>query len=353
MSDFDEVFDNTDPTEPCFNTLDPDGDGINSYFENTTGCNLAFIGISNGSTDIWVTDYQSVDTDNGGVDDRTEYFDSTNPENDPSDDILPDDFDNDGIPDAVENATGSDWRNPDTDGGGMLDGAECPQQFWFFNCVGAPFNLFDPTEDLPQNEVIFCANNTTGVVDLNIEKYWRKYTNDIPTGNSYTHDNAVHPGEEVVPPFTNLTHMASTSFANDTITWQISYNFPVGEGALTLPASTTNVSFWADSAVILTRTNDTHRYELKAVLLKKSLFSNLSITSIGVRLLVRASLAKDSRMRRLYRPIIPIYQTHVLWCSTLPAGHQRRICCQCLRPSTCFANLPQGWKCEYRIQTQL
>ena len=262
VNDFDEVFDNTDPTEPCFNTLDPDGDGINSYFENTTGCNLAFIGITNGSTDIWVTDYQSVDTDNGGVDDRTEYFDSTNPENDPSDDILPDDFDNDGIPDAVENITGSDWRNPDTDGGGMLDGAECPQQFWFFNCVGAPFNLFDPSDDLPQNDVIFWANNTTGVVDLDIEKYWRKYTNDIPTGNSYTHDNAVHPGEEVIPPFTNLTHMASTSFANDTITWQISYNFPVGEGALTLPASTTNVSFWADSAVVLSRTNDTHRYEV-------------------------------------------------------------------------------------------
>ena len=263
VNDYDEVFDNTDPTEPCFNTLDPDGDGINSYFENTTGCNLAFIGITNGSTDIWVTDYQSVDTDSGGVDDRTEYFDSTNPENDPSDDILPDDFDNDGIPDAVENATGSDWRNPDTDGGGMLDGAECPQQFWFFNCVGAPFNLFDPTDDLPQNDVIFWANNTTGVVDLDIEKYWRKYTNDIPTGNSYTHDNAVHPLEEVIPPFTNLTHMASTSFANDTITWQLTYNFPVGEGALTLPASTTNVSFWADSAVILSRTNDTHRYEVE------------------------------------------------------------------------------------------
>ena len=201
-----------------------------------------------------------MDTDSGGVDDRTEYFDSTNPENDPTDDILPDDFDNDGIPDAVENLTGSDWRNPDTDGGGMLDGAECPQQFWFFNCVGAPFNLFDPSDDLPQNDVIFWANNTTGVVDLDLEKYWRKYTNDIPTGNSYAHDDAVHPAEEVVPPFTNLTHMASTSFANDTITWQISYNFPVGEGALTLPASTTNVSFWADSAVVLSRTNDTHRY---------------------------------------------------------------------------------------------
>ena len=165
VNDYDEVFDNTDPTEPCFNLLDPDGDGINSYFENTTGCNLAFIGITNGSTDIWVTDYLAVDTDNGGVDDRTEYFDSTNPENDPSDDLLPDDYDNDGIPDAVENATGSDWRNPDTDGGGMLDGAECPQQFWFFNCVGAPFNLFDPTDDMPQNDVIFWANNTTGSVE--------------------------------------------------------------------------------------------------------------------------------------------------------------------------------------------
>ena len=115
---------------------------------------------------------------------------------------------------------------------------------------------------MPQNDVIFWANNTTGVVDLDIEKYWRKYTNDIPTGNSYTHDNAVHPSAEVVPPFTNLTHMASTSFANDTITWQVTYNFPVGEGALALPASTTNVSFWADSAVVLSRTNDTHRYEV-------------------------------------------------------------------------------------------
>ena len=262
VNDYDEVFDNTDPTEPCFNLLDPDGDGINSYFENTTGCNLAFIGITNGSTDIWVTDYLTVDTDNGGVDDRTEYFDSTNPENDPSDDLLPEDFDNDGIPDAVENATGSDWRNPDTDGGGMLDGAECPQQFWFFNCVGAPFNLFDPTDDIPQNDVIFWANNTTGSVDEDLPKYWRKYTNDIPTGNSFSHDNSVHPATEVVPPFTNLTHMASTTFANDTITWQITYNFPVDEGAIALPASTTNVSFWADSAVILTRTNDTHRYEI-------------------------------------------------------------------------------------------
>ena len=57
----------------------------------------------------------------------------------------------------------------------------------------------------------------------------------------------------------------------------------------------------------------------KVVLSKKSLFNNLNITSIGARLRVRALLDKASRMRRLYRPITPIYQTHVLWCSTLPA----------------------------------
>ena len=66
------------------------------------------------------------DSDQGGVDDRTEYFDGTNPENDPSDDIQPDDFDGDGIPDAIENQTGTDWTNPDTDGGGMPDGLSAP-----------------------------------------------------------------------------------------------------------------------------------------------------------------------------------------------------------------------------------
>ena len=263
VSDFDEVFDNTDPNEPCFNTLDPDGDGLNSYFENTTGCNLAFIGIGNGSSDVWVTDYQIFDTDNGGVDDRTEYFDNTNPENNPSDDLLPEDFDNDGLPDAIENATGSDWRNPDTDGGGMLDGAECPSQFWIFDCVGAPFNLFDPTDDIPQDEVIFWANNTTGAVDFGLEKYWRTYTNDIPTGNAYAHDDSIHPREEITAPYSNSTHMASTSFANTTIVWQVKYNLPIDESTATMPAYATNISFWADPSAEMYRTNDTHRYDVE------------------------------------------------------------------------------------------
>ena len=102
---------------------------MNNYFENSTGCDLIYIGITNGSQDIWVTSPADFDTDGGGVDDRKEYFDSTNPENDPSDDIQPEDFDGDGIPDAIENQTGTDWTNPDTDGGGMLDGQECPEFF--------------------------------------------------------------------------------------------------------------------------------------------------------------------------------------------------------------------------------
>ena len=97
-------------------TLDNDLDGINNYFEETTGCDNSWIGITNGSQDIWVTDANDSDTDAGGVLDLQEYFDSTNPESNPQDDIFPDDFDGDGIPDAVENQTGTDWRNPDTDG---------------------------------------------------------------------------------------------------------------------------------------------------------------------------------------------------------------------------------------------
>ena len=70
---------------------------------------------------MYVTDYLNPDTDSGGVWDGQEYLDGTNPQNDPGDDQHPSDFDGDGIPDSVENNTGTDWRDPDTDGGGMLD----------------------------------------------------------------------------------------------------------------------------------------------------------------------------------------------------------------------------------------
>ncbi len=259
MNDFEEVQDNTDPNEPCTNLLDDDNDGINNYFENTTGCDLIYIGITNGSTDVWVTSYNSFDTDQGGVDDRTEYFDGTNPENDPTDDIQPDDFDGDGIPDAIENQTGTDWTNPDTDGGGMLDGQECPEMFWLINCAGSPFNPWDPSDDVITNGLVFYANNTSGVVDENLDRRWRAVTNDFYTGTTYAHLASVHPAEQVALPLENFTHLASTSFANDTVEWNVEYAQPLSANSqIPAPPSYSNISFYFEVSANISRTNDTH-----------------------------------------------------------------------------------------------
>ena len=258
VGDFDEVQDNTDPNEPCTNLLDDDNDGLNNYFENTTGCDLIYIGITNGSQDIWVTTSTDFDTDQGGVDDRSEYFDGTNPENDPSDDIQPDDFDGDGIPDAIENQTGTDWTNPDTDGGGMLDGQECPEQFWFINCAGAPYDPFDPTDDVMAAGIVFWANNTSGAVDLNLDHRWRAITNDFYTGTTYAHLASVHPGELIAVPMSNLTHLAPTSFANDTVEWNLKFNQPMTAGQIPAPAYYSNISFYFETQSNISRSNDTH-----------------------------------------------------------------------------------------------
>jgi len=77
-----------------------------------------------------------------------------------SDDIQPDDFDGDGIPDAIENQTGTDWTNPDTDGGGMLDGQECPDNFGSSTALAHPMTRFDPTDDVMAAGIVFWANNT-------------------------------------------------------------------------------------------------------------------------------------------------------------------------------------------------
>ena len=258
VNDFDEVQDNTDPNEPCTNLLDDDNDGLNNYFENTTGCDLIYIGITNGSQDVWVTTSSAFDTDQGGVDDRTEYFDGTNPENDPTDDIQPDDFDGDGIPDAVENQTGTDWTNPDTDGGGMLDGDECPDMFWFINCAGAPFDPFDPSDDIMNDGIVFWANNTSGVVDVNIEPRWRTITNDFYTGTNYAHLTSVHPAEIISVPMENFTHLAPLSFSNSTVQWDVKFNQPISNGQIPAPAYYSNITFYFETSANISRTNDTH-----------------------------------------------------------------------------------------------
>ena len=304
VPDFQEaVLDNTDPNDPCLNLLDSDGDGLNNYFENSTGCTLDSIGITNGSSDVWVTGWDQVDTDNGGVGDRNEYFDGTNPENDPSDDLLPDDFDGDGIPDAVENASSTDWRNPDTDGGGMMDGAECPQQFWFFNCVGAPFNPLDPSDDQINNDIIFWANNTTGTVDIEQPHYWRLTTSDFYTGSTYAHLNSVHPAAEVITPITNLTNLADLSFANDTVTWNIVYNYPIASGNVPQPYWLSNISYWTDAGAMLLRSNDTHTLSIDSGSLEILLtqqpeyyfdWATLASTTIGHTNSTYATILPDS-----------------------------------------------------------
>ena len=264
VDDFEEVLAGTDPLEPCDNLLDSDGDGLNNYFEVSTGCDNAYIGITNGSQDIWSTNETMFDTDQGGINDKQEYFDSTNPENNPTDDILPADFDGDGIPDAVENSTGTDWRNPDTDGGGMLDGAECPQMFWFTNCQGSPFDPFDPSDDITNNnnDVVFWANNSSGVVDLNREHIWRLNTYDFYTGGAYGIETGIHEEETISTPYENSTHLAPTSYANNSVSWIIEYMSPATSGYVPIPAYQHNISLWTDFTASLSRTNDTHNYEV-------------------------------------------------------------------------------------------
>ena len=262
VGDLDEVLVGTDPLQPCDNTLDDDSDGLNNYFERTTGCDNSWIGITNGSQDIWVTDENNSDSDSGGVNDKQEYFDSTNPENDPSDDIFPDDFDGDRIPDAVENQTGTDWRNPDTDGGGMMDGDECPQQFWFTNCQGSLFDPWDPSDDINQNDIIFWANNTSGVVDLNRVHRWRINTYDFYTGAAYGLETDTHPAAELMIPYSNTTHLASSNYANDTVAWNLAFPSPMMSGMVPMPAYQYNITFYSDATLTMTRTNDTHTYEI-------------------------------------------------------------------------------------------
>ena len=264
VSDFDEVFDFTDPNEPCNNLLDDDGDSLNNYFEDTTGCDLIWIGIGNGSTDAWVTDPSVFDTDSGGVDDRTEYSDGTNPESNPLDDVLPEDFDGDGIPDAIENLTGTDWTNPDTDGGGMLDGDECPIEFWGTLCANSPYDPFDPTDDIVDEGVVFWANNTTGSVDTSQIQRWRLNTNDFYTGTTYANLAEVHPFSPLVPNVDNTTQLPDGSFSNGTIDWDLNYREPIGTGNIPVSSYYRNITFWSDPATTLQRSNDTHNVNIDA-----------------------------------------------------------------------------------------
>ena len=270
VNDLDEILNGTDPLEPCDNNRDTDGDSLNDYFENNTGCPLFYVpGMGgNGSSDTFLTNYESVDTDVGGVWDGQEYLDGTNPQNNPSDDLNPADTDGDGIPDAIENNTGTNWLDPDTDGGGMTDYQECPPAFWPTNCAGSGQDPFDPIDDIIENQVIFWANNTSLNVDPALVHYWRAYTYDSYTGVDYGVNTSLVVLNSMSPGFTDNNWIASTNFHNNTTNWEYTFPFMLQPGS-NVPHhwSTTQFNGWADPTAGLNHTNYTHDVPLTDVTL--------------------------------------------------------------------------------------
>ncbi|MEE2758943.1 MAG: transglutaminase domain-containing protein [Candidatus Thermoplasmatota archaeon] len=260
VSDYEEVMDGTDPMEPCHNNRDSDGDLLNDYFENNTGCALIFIPgiIGNGSLDTYTTNYLAPDTDAGGVWDGQEYIDGTNPQNNPNDDQNPVDTDGDGIPDSVENLTGTDWRDPDTDGGGMIDGEECPPPLWALLCINGAFDPLDPSDDIVQNEIVFYANNSTVGVDSNLDRFWRVHTFDSYTGAAYGKNTSAQIWNPMPQGFTNEQWIANNSFHNSTESWSIEYVNSILNANLPHPYATTGVLNWADTLANLSHGNITH-----------------------------------------------------------------------------------------------
>ncbi|MCH2349592.1 MAG: transglutaminase-like domain-containing protein, partial [Candidatus Poseidoniales archaeon] len=270
VNDLDEVLNGTDPMEPCHNNLDSDGDMLNDYFENNTGCDLMYVpgmGGGNGSTDTYVTDPFDPDTDNGGVMDGQEYLDGTNPEWDPLDDMNPADTDGDGIPDNIENQTGTDWRDPDTDGGGMSDYEECPPQYWQ-DCHLSPQDPWDPTDDIIQNEIAFWANNTTSTgngVYPDLSHYWRVRTYEYYTGAAYGMNESSLIETEISPGWIDYHWIANDTFWDSSEDYWMTYVQPVNPGSrLPQPASAYSWMMWGDPFAYLNQSNVSHDLRISA-----------------------------------------------------------------------------------------
>ena len=112
--------------------------------------------------------------------------------------------------------------------------------------------------------MVFWANNSSGIVDLDATQRWRQYTNDFYTGTAYAHIAEVHPSETIILPSSNFTHLADMAFANDTVEWLMTFNNPPVTGRLPLPVSWSNMSFYVDSGSELERSNDSHNVNIVA-----------------------------------------------------------------------------------------
>ena len=284
VNDLDEIINLTDPLEPCDNNLDSDGDGLNNYFENTTGCELDYgIGGGNLTLDNYTTWWNNSDTDNGGVTDYQEYFDGTNPQNNPDDDLNPLDTDGDGIPDTIEQEIGTDWLDPDTDGGGIPDGDECLPEFWDNLCVDSTLNPWDPTDDIDSNELYFFAKNTSTGVDYNLTQYWRWHTYDTYTGVSWGVNTSLVGYTQMVPGWSTVQGVAHPDFWDNSAlnSWEISYSSGLlGPGdELIAPYNAVNFTTWSDINSGLNFSNYS-----RDVLIDSSIIDQLYVTSPQVTL---------------------------------------------------------------------
>ena len=279
VNDLDEILNDTNPMNPCHNLLDTDGDGLNNYFENTTGCSLEFGMGGNGTVDTYFTMWNVFDTDNGGVGDGQEYVDGTNPQNNSADDLNPIDTDGDGIPDTIEQQIGTDWRDPDTDGGGVPDGQECTQEYWGVNCLDSDGNPWDSNDDIDDNMLYFVAENTTEGVDPSLKHYWRWHTYDYYTGVSWGVNTSLVGYTQMFSEWSTTQGVADPSFwsGNESFGWTINFNDDgiMGPGEeLIVPYNAVNFTSWLDTNAGLNFSNFT-----RDILIDQSTVDTLFVTA--------------------------------------------------------------------------
>ena len=283
VDDLTEVLEGTDPSNPCHNLLDSDGDGLNDYFENTTGCSLIFGVGGNGTIDTYYTLWNVTDTDNGGVADGQEYLDGTNPQNNSADDRNPVDTDGDGIPDTIEQQIGTDWRDPDTDGGGIPDGEECSSEYWDIGCLNSDGDPWDPSDDIIDNELYFTVTNLSSNLDYDIRNYWRWHTYDYYTGVSWGVNNTLVGNTQIDFEWSTTQGVSDSSFwgvnGSELNLWQIDYESGVlGPGVeLIAPYNSVNYSSWQDSNAGMNFSNYT-----RDIIIDQSYVDTLFVTSPSV-----------------------------------------------------------------------
>lgn len=283
VDDLTEILEDTDPSDPCHNLLDSDEDGLNNYFENTTGCPLIFGVGGNGTVDTYYTMWNVSDTDNGGVLDGQEYLDGTNPQNNSADDRNPVDTDGDGIPDSIEIQIGTDWRDPDTDGGGIPDGEECAPEFWDIGCLNSNGDPWDPSDDISDNELYFVATNLSSNLDPDIRNYWRWHTYDYYTGVSWGVNNTLVGNTQMGFEWSTTQGVADSSFwgvnGSELNLWQMDYqNGVMGPGIeLIAPYNAVNYSSWQDSNAGLNFSNFS-----RDIIIDQSYVDTLFVTSPSI-----------------------------------------------------------------------